>query len=1021
MRRFQNVGVLLALCLLLPLVAAAQETTGSISGTVVTADGKGVARAKVSVSSARGTREVATDEQGRFLVAFLNPGSYTVDVTAEGYQAIKDEGVVVALGQRLARRYVVSAMMEESVEAIAPPAEQARPTIDLTSQSTGASISTEVAEQLPIARNISAVVFLAPGVKSGGGTGNANPSISGSSGLENQYVFDGVNVTNAGYGALGSYSIIHGSQGTGINFNFVQETQVITGGLAAEYGQATGGIVNVVTKSGSNEWDGEIFGNWTPAGLESSRSTPDLTVFPIAPTTGQSRLDYGADISGPIAKDHVFFYVGINPVELRTTRKALPQYGLSAEGPITRVDKTLDWAAKFTFQLNPDHKIDVSAFGDPTESNNTFTRGSSALRAADRGQFSKIQFGYDNYAVKYQGQVNPNFLISATFGRSKNTFEETFAPQFNKNRLSDVVGLQLGTSSSIPVTGGIGYFENNESTNDQVQFKFTNIVKNHEIKYGLNIERIGYVATTDRTGTPYTTRFGETTTTGSSVSRRIDTTLDPTVPGTETVIDPSTGQPVAVVYRVVRTLLSDPAKDTKSDYDSAFIQDDWSITPNVHFNFGVRWERQSIEGSLVKNTFPAEWSPRFGLSWDPLKDGRSKVYGQWGRVFEKIPLDMAVRVFSPEVGISRGTYYDENLTRPVGPVDRNDPGLGRYYIEQTSSVSGVVEGTRNSYTDALVLGYQQALGANERWKVTGEFQQRTLGRGLEDMDLSVDPTVCDELIAGTRQIGNINDIYALLLPGSDQVLTGAAVDCGYLVGNPRDADTPGVGSVVAPKREYIAGVFEVERQADDRWYMKIQYVLSSLRGNYEGLFRNDNGQSDPNLTSLWDFANEPAFYETYSTGPLNTDRTHRLQAFGFHNWENGWSLGSRFLMQTGVPKLALASHPIYENGGEVQLEPRGANGRTPTEWYVDLNFGKKFKLQTAYESNIELTCDVTNLFNKQFPTSFDFDVDSGTDLQYDDYATYVASVANGIPNPDYNKSTSYSTPRQVRFGVRWKF
>src|SRR5207244_8863275 len=104
----------------------------------------------------------------------------------------------------------------------------------------------------PVGRRFSDTLYLAPGVSSSGNLGSANPSIGGSSGLENQYVVDGVNITNGGYGALGSYSIVFGSLGNGTPYDFMQEVQVKTGGYEAEFGQATGGVINVVTKSGSN-------------------------------------------------------------------------------------------------------------------------------------------------------------------------------------------------------------------------------------------------------------------------------------------------------------------------------------------------------------------------------------------------------------------------------------------------------------------------------------------------------------------------------------------------------------------------------------------------------------------------------------------------------------------------------------------------------------------------------------------------------------------------------------------------
>ena len=1036
MRRLSSVGVLLVVCLLLPALALAQETTGSISGTVVQqSGGAAVPQARITVTSDRGSREVVADAQGRFLLAFLTPGSYDLSVAADGFQTISDKGIAVGLGQRISRRYELSPTLEESMDVTAPTEREQSPIIDLTVQSSGASIPTEIAEQLPLGRNISSVVFLAPGVKSGGGTGAANPSISGSSGLENQYVIDGVNVTNGGYGALGAYSIIHGSQGTGINFNFVEETQVITGGFAAEYGQAMGGIVNIVTKSGTNDWKGSLFGYWTPDSLEASRITPDLESFDIGKTLGVDRLDYGGDIGGPIVKDHVFFWVGLNPTNLSTTRRApyrdrdgdgVSDYALYDEGELVRHDDTINWAAKLSFQINPDHRIDFSAFGDPTETNNTYTRGSTTLMSDSKEQFSSIDFGYKNYTLKYQGQVTPNFLVDLQVARAQNEFNEAFAPQFDANRVSDLVPLQTGTGPT-GITGGIGYFEDNQSTNDQYSGKFTSIVGKHELRYGFAVESVDYDAITDRTGTSYTTRNGDTTTTGASVQRRLDCGLDPADPQvletelTNVCDDTQPARAVAVIYRVVRGLLSDPVKATHSGYTSMFLQDDWSITPNFHLNYGVRWEKQSIEGSAIKYTFPGEFSPRVGFSWDHTGTGSAKLYAHVGRFYEKVPLDMAVRIFSPEVGISRDDHYDVSLTRPVAQ-GANGTTTTRY-LEQTSAVSGVVPGTRNSYMDELSMGYQHALGAQERWTAKGELQFRKLGRILEDFDVSVDSSVCDELEAGTRQIEAWGDVAPLLRPAADQ-LFGSAVDCGYLLANMRGAPvTGGVtdGEIVNPERKYKAAVFELTRQADERWYLKFQYVLSRIEGNYEGLYRNDNDQSDPNLTSLYDFPNEPAFYDTYKSGPLNTDRTHRFQVFGFYNWSNGWSLNSRASIQTGVPKLGLAAHPIYENAGEIQTSPRGSLGRTPTEWTLDFGIAKRFKLKTSYDSTVTLSLDIFNLLNHTYGATFDFDIDSGTDLDDSDYPSFVTSVVNGIPNPDYGKAKTYSAPRALRFGAKWTF
>ena len=128
-------------------------------------------------------------------------------------------------------------------------------------------------QRIPVGRRFSDTLYIAPGVSSGGQVGEANPSMSGGSGLENQYVVDGVNITNAGYGALGSYSIVFGSLGNGVPFDFIKETQVKTGGYEAEFGQSTGGVVNVVTKSGTNTLRGSAFGYFRPGVASRARTT----------------------------------------------------------------------------------------------------------------------------------------------------------------------------------------------------------------------------------------------------------------------------------------------------------------------------------------------------------------------------------------------------------------------------------------------------------------------------------------------------------------------------------------------------------------------------------------------------------------------------------------------------------------------------------------------------------------------------------------------------------------------------
>ena len=194
----------------------------------------------------QGAKTTVTDAEGRFNLPFLTPGVYGVRAELQGFKAIERGNVTVSLGQTIDLPLTMEVGgLTETVEVTARS-----PIIDTSSTTTGAVMSSEMFSQVPVGRRVSDTLYMAPGVSTGGSAGAANPSISGGSGLDNQYVIDGVNVTNQGYGALGSYSIVFGSLGNATPFDFIKEVQVKTGGYEAEFGQSTGGVVNVVTKSG---------------------------------------------------------------------------------------------------------------------------------------------------------------------------------------------------------------------------------------------------------------------------------------------------------------------------------------------------------------------------------------------------------------------------------------------------------------------------------------------------------------------------------------------------------------------------------------------------------------------------------------------------------------------------------------------------------------------------------------------------------------------------------------------------
>ena len=191
--------------------------------------------------------------------------------------------------------------------------------------------------------------------------------------------------------------------------------------------------------------------------------------------------------------------------------------------------------------------------------------------------------------------------------------------------------------------------------------------------------------------------------------------------------------------------------------------------------------------------------------------------------------------------------------------------------------------------------------------------------------------------------------------------------------------------------------------------------LSRLEGNYEGLFRNDNGQSDPNITSLYDFSLEYLKMqesadtrgltgnEQYARGPLPNDRAVIANAGLTYNFDNGFSSTALVKFQTGTPLSAFYGLQDYDNAGELPAGGRGAMGRTPNT--VAIDYSGQYLMKLPGTQSISFRVDIFNVFNSQKPTSFDQNLD----------------VSYGVPNGNYGNVTAYQTARRVRLGVKYQF
>lgn len=250
MRRFLPT-LTFAIVVLFASVSLAQ-TTGDIIGRVTDEQGGALPGVTIDARSPafQGVRTSVTDATGAYRLALLPPGTYKVTATLQAFARV-EESVTVSLAKTATADFKLRAAVQEQVIVLGEA-----PLVDTTSTATGSNFDSREIRTLPTGRNYSAVVLVSPGVT----TQTSNTSnfantiaIYGSSGLENSFILDGADTSGVEYGA----------QGKELNFEFIQEIDVKTGGYQAEYGRSTGGIINVITKSGGNEYHGDVFGYYT--------------------------------------------------------------------------------------------------------------------------------------------------------------------------------------------------------------------------------------------------------------------------------------------------------------------------------------------------------------------------------------------------------------------------------------------------------------------------------------------------------------------------------------------------------------------------------------------------------------------------------------------------------------------------------------------------------------------------------------------------------------------------------------
>jgi len=419
---------------LAPCVSAQESAAkGSLTGAVVDSTGGAIVGAQTTLVGPQGNQGIATNGSGLFTFQDLIPGLYKLDVEMKGFRRAEVPDITINVGRVTSVRVQLEpGSVTSTVEVISSAV-----TIDTSTTAVATNLNDEFYQKLPVQRNVTGLFYLAPGVVSGGGTGEANPSIGGATGLENLYIADGVSITDTAFGGIGVFSRVYGSVGTGINLSFVKEVQIKTGSIQPQYGGATGGVVQIVTKSGGNQYHGAIAGYFQPNQFEAQRLNVDAfnLANPVGDVLHKANFDVSGEIGGPvpfIAKNKLFFFGSFDPSRVDSTTLGPPLSGQFLLGDLTGRQLSFNYAAKLTFKLSDKHTLEGSVFGDPTYSNVfpwiRLTEGPRGF--PNNTNFSKLQFANRDVVARYNGTLSPTWVLNIDATWQHNAFTES---QFDEN------------------------------------------------------------------------------------------------------------------------------------------------------------------------------------------------------------------------------------------------------------------------------------------------------------------------------------------------------------------------------------------------------------------------------------------------------------------------------------------------------------------------------------------------------------------------------------------------------------
>jgi hypothetical protein len=630
-------------CFGLAVFAQSQATTGLIQGTVIDQAGAVVPSANVKIENKETgfNRSVITNSDGFFSAPLLPLGNYKVTASASGFATSILDNIQLAVGQTIGLRVELNA----GGQTVTVDVSQEGQGIETTKTELNTLINKKSVESLPInRRDFSRFAQLTPGVSIVQGPDGDEITINGQKGIQNNLSIDGADANNPFFGEQ------RGGQRPAftISLESVKEFQVVPVGASAEFGRSSGGFINVVTKSGTNEFAGSAFVFFRNQNLSSQN--PDAVAANL-PTEDFRNYQFGGNLGGPIAKDKAFFFVAyerndgrsskpnsINPVlaNIFATRFNSP----GEQGIIQRSNDADVLLGKVDIQANKNNLITLRHnYSRAEQVNGTFDVPTWGRSANGRETSNS-----NSFIGQWVSNLSSNYLNEFRFQWAK---EER--PRFYDG--PDLPDTTIGTfDGSISYRFGRPFFLPVPS--DDVRFQFTDnftvITGNHTMKFGADIN---------------TVKVSQTFI-GFARGRYIFAapTIGAAISGFQDYINGVSPAALALYLQFApignRTVEQAGTQAFRVTEPGIYAQDNWQARRNLTLNLGLRWEgqyqpdpisptNQTRFGQFINDPrFPSDgsipdfkdgWQPRLGLSWSPGSDGKTAIRLGAGMYYARIP------------------------------------------------------------------------------------------------------------------------------------------------------------------------------------------------------------------------------------------------------------------------------------------------------------------------------------------------------------------------------------------------